>query len=377
MNFQELNEISKTFKSFKDNPTSVYNVINNTKKDELKEVYDYYFAKEKNYSIDKVVATRKILTQKLIRGIRLNDEIVNDVKNKIVIEARNNNYNKDIFHSWRPNWRILFPIYYLQFRSFVKVSLEILSEKLVNDLGMRDFVSVHINDFNGATNFGNPKCWFAIYNNTHSSQKTAWQLFFSLNSGVITYGLYNHITSDKDEIVECMVNDISYNKILKTFSKYIDNIKNDIRKDQYGRRINVNRKGNNKINVDDFFRRPINSTCIEQKHKKIQKAYLKSLVGLYGEENVILEENFIDIKVETNDIINLYEIKTYDRAIYCIRDAIGQLLLYTSRIEKKSKKQINLIVVGLGVDNLDSTKFKKYLLDNFNFNFEYKCFKDE
>lgn len=375
MNFKNLNEISRIFKGFQDNPNSVYNVINGIKKEELNEVYEYYLNKEKYYKIDKVVAARKILIKKLLKGINLNDDLVNKVTDKIQKEAERNNYEKDIFHSWKPNWRILYPIYYFNYRQIVVKSLELFADRFINDLRLNDKVSLTITDFNGSQHFGNSGCWFAIYNNTHSSQRTALQLFFLLRDGVIKYGLYDYVNKNEDKLVICKIEDISYEKILKEFSKYIEDIKKDISRKQTGGRVKTKRKGNQSVNVDGYFRNPINSTFVEQKHKKIQKVYLKSLQDNYGDKNVILEKDFIDIKVETDDLINLYEIKTYDKAIYCIRDAIGQLLLYASRLKNKPIKQINLIVIGLGEDNLDSTDFKKYLLDNFNFNFEYKYFK--
>ena len=377
MNFQSLNEISKTFKDFQDNPISIYNIVNSVKKEDLKEVYEYYSNKEKHYKINKVIAARKTLVEKLLNGINLNDDIVNKVTNKIIKEAYNNGYEKDIFHSWKPNWRILYPIYYFNIRPIVIKSLELFSDRLTKDLGLKDKVSLTINDFNGAQHFGNSGCWFAIYNSTHSSQKTALQLFFLLRNGEVKYGLYDYVNKNEDKLVKCKIEDISYEKILKEFSEYIEDIKKDISGKKNNGRVNTTRKGKTTINVDGYFRNPINSTFVEQKHKTIQEVYLKSLQDNFGEKNVILEKDFIDIKVETKDFIDLYEIKTYDKAIYCIRDTIGQLLLYASRLKTKTSKQINLIVVGLGENNLDSDEFKKYLVDNFNFNFEYKYYKYE
>lgn len=377
MDFQYLNEISKTFKGFEDNPRSIYKVVNSINKENLKEVYDYYLNKEKHYKINKVIAARKILVKELINGIKLDDDIVNKATNKIQKEAKRNNYDKDIFHSWKPNWRILYPIYYFNKRQIVIKSLKMFAERLMKDLNILDIASVTINDFNGSQHFGNTGCWFAIYNNTHSSQRTALQLFFLLRNGVVKYGLYDYVNKNEDKIVIRKVKDISYEIILKEFRKYIDDIKKDKSKKKTSGRVKATRIGNQTVNVDGYFRNPINSTFVEQKHKKIQEIYLKSLQNNYGENNVKLEEDFIDIKVETNDTIYLYEIKTNDKAIYCIRDAIGQLLLYASRLKSKTKKQINLIVVGLGEDNIDSKEFNKYLLENFNFNFEYKYHKYE
>jgi tetratricopeptide (TPR) repeat protein len=374
MDLTYINEISKVFIGFENNPLSIYNVVNSVSKDDLTNTLRYYEERQRHYKINKVIASRVLIINKLLKGIVLNEEIVDEIKNKIQKEAIKNNYKKNIFHSWNPNWRILFPIYYFKNRQSVINILKTLSERLINDLGLNDYAKQTVTDFNGSQHFGNTGCWFAIYNNTHSTQKTALQLFFLLRDGIITFGLFDYKTRNDIGLDKCLVSEITYERILEKYRQYVEIIKNDKKVGHLAQRVHRDRVGIQKININGYLRKPIESTFVRKKHNEIQEILLKSLQCIFGDTKVLLEKDFIDIKVETEREIILYEIKTYDKAIFCIRDAIGQLLLYSSRLKKVQNKKIKLVVVGLGVDNLDSNEFKKYLLDNFNFDFEYKYF---
>lgn len=377
MNLEKISEISIVFESFKQDPNAIYHALANISKTDLSETHQYYTAKSKHFKIDKVINARAVLLGKLLNNTILNDTLVDNVKRKIQNEATRKGYEKDIFHSWSPNWRILYPIYYNKYRPFVLTSLKLLANKFIDDLGLKDYADVKIVDFNGPQHFGKSSCWLAIYNKSHKSQKTALQLFFKITCDVLMYGLYDFKTKNEEQLESINIKQYSYNDVLNNFRNHIQDIINDVAKSSVNKSSKKHRKGTHTINVNDYLRKPVSSTLVEQKHKQIQQVYYDSLVGLYGEGNVELEENFIDIKVETETNIYLYEVKTYDKAIYCIRDAIGQLLLYSSRLIGKTKKQIKLIVVGLGENNLDSTDFQKYLYDNFKLDFDYEPFKLE
>lgn len=370
MNIKNINSISKVFFQFTQEDNCIYEVVNKVPKSSLQNLYSYYREKSKHYKYERVVKTRMLLLKHLLNSRKLNEQIVERIKNHIIKKARANNYQRDIFHSWKPNWRILFPIYYEQYREEVINFLHELANRLSVDLGIEDIIKVKIIDFNDAHHFGSSRCWFAIYNKSHSTQQTAFQLFFSLKNGVISYGLYKY--GAKNFLINKNVTNYKYENILLKFKKYINIIKRDIKETKNGTKPR-GRKGKLRVNVDDYFRKDVKSIKVEQRHKKIQNILSESLRGVYGgDASVSLEEDFIDIKVEGKNFIDIYEIKTYESAIYCVRDAIGQLLLYASRLNNASNKRIKLIVVGLGEDNLDVVNFKKYLLNNFGFDFTYK-----
>jgi len=369
MNLSQINRISKTFFSFSQDNEAIYKVINKIPKSFLEDLYLKYKKKSEHYKFFRVVKARMILLKHLMKGKPVNDKTVENVKTYITNNARAVNYKRDIFHSWKPNWRILFPIYYNKYREEVINYLNELAIRLSTDLKLEDSISIKVVDFNGAQHFGNPRCWFAIYNKSHKTQRTAFQLFFSIKNDEISYGLFKYRANNTLDNIR--LSQYNYSKILNGFKRHVQVIRNDIKNPSKLNKIRRQR-GKYKVNVDDYFRKSVRSTIIEQKHKKIQNILSNSLREIYRKDaTVSLEEDFIDIKVEGKDFIDIYEIKTYESAIYCVRDSIGQLLLYASRL-KNANKKVKLIVVGLGENNLDADNFRQYLFKTFGFDFTYK-----
>ena len=107
-----------------------------------------------------------------------------------------------------------------------------------------------------------------------------------------------------------------------------------------------------------------------QKHNILQEALKKKLIAKYGEENVILEKNYVDIKVIQPDKIYLYEVKSSAFASDCVREALGQILSYSHRDEDKRPKEI--IVAGQYKPNEAEVEFIKYVKKNIKLNFEYE-----
>jgi len=64
------------------------------------------------------------------------------------------------------------------------------------NLGLQDKTEIKINGFDGSRNTGDTHAWFAIYNNSHPNQKTAKQLFFSVQDGKVSCALYNRRTNE-------------------------------------------------------------------------------------------------------------------------------------------------------------------------------------
>lgn len=105
-----------------------------------------------------------------------------------------------------------------------------------------------------------------------------------------------------------------------------------------------------------------------QKHNKIQEALKKELIETYGEESVKLEEDYVDIKLIQPNYISFYEVKSSAYATDCIREALGQILLYSlNDIDHRPKKHI---VVGQypATDNdRKYINFLKTIIPNFDY----------
>lgn len=121
--------------------------------------------------------------------------------------------------------------------------------------------------------------------------------------------------------------------------------------------------------TDTQLRKGTRSYFATQRHNKIQEALRNILVKKYGEDSVVLEENYVDIKVIQEDCLSFYEVKSSPYASHCVRDALGQILLYSSNdTDKRPKKHI---VVGQYPATEQDKKYIDFLKQNLRLEFEY------
>src|SRR5205823_547290 len=58
----------------------------------------------------------------------------------------------------------------------------------------------------------------------------------------------------------------------------------------------------------------------------------------------IMEEGYVDVKYESKSALELYEVKTSPTAYKCVKEALGQVIFYSSQIA--NGKQPKIFVVG-------------------------------
>lgn len=131
------------------------------------------------------------------------------------------------------------------------------------------------------------------------------------------------------------------------------------------------RKAASGINTSEHIRTTVARSFIaQQKHSKIQKALYDLLCAEYGKENVFPEENFVDIKLIQKDYISFYEVKSSSYASECIKEALGQILLYSfNDIDERPKKHI---VVGQYPATDNEKKYIEFLKKNLKLEFDYE-----
>lgn len=129
------------------------------------------------------------------------------------------------------------------------------------------------------------------------------------------------------------------------------------------------RKATSKRNTTPQLRTVTRSYIAEQKHNKIQEKLRKLLEEKYGKSNVILEENFVDIKLVQPNYINFYEVKSSSYASECIKEALGQILLYS--LNDTDKRLKNHIVVGQYPPTENDKKYIDFLKHNLKLDFDY------
>lgn len=353
----------------------MYGIINGIKKSEIRTLLDEYNSRNKK---ERVVKARRLILEHLNNGEKVNSDVVNKICKRVQTEAEKKGYTKKIFLRWS-NGRILFPLYYEKYDIFVKSFLTELAIEIRSKLDIVSETDFHVVTFMGPQNQGAANCWLALYNNSHKSQLTAQQLMFSLWPNLVNYGKYYHKTQSRKNLTTKEYPDVTISSILKVFNRFKNDILNNTsdktkssnkKKVKKGKAKN-GRNGTYVINTSDIFRKGTEPTVITRKHSKIQKQLLEDLKNIYSKENVEAEVDFIDIKVENDDKIILFEIKAYENPIKCIKEAIGQLLLYSFNLNNPKNKKIELRVIGPNRLNKSIPKFREYIKENLNMDFDY------
>lgn len=94
-------------------------------------------------------------------------------------------------------------------------------------------------------------------------------------------------------------------------------------------------------------RRPVAATTFTPEHQNMQRKLLEKLKREYGPDAVQAEENFIDVRVETEQELIYYEIKTELDPRLVIRQALGQLLEYAFyQGRRETPTPTGLVIVG-------------------------------
>lgn len=133
--------------------------------------------------------------------------------------------------------------------------------------------------------------------------------------------------------------------------------------------IRTKRKGAGSRNIEAQIRSGGNSYVAQQKHNKIQEALVKLLSDTYGKENVLLEENFVDVKLIQPEYVSFYEVKSSSYASECVKEALGQILLYSMRdADTRPRKHF---VVGQYPATDNEKKYIEFLKSSLNLEFDY------
>lgn len=135
------------------------------------------------------------------------------------------------------------------------------------------------------------------------------------------------------------------------------------------RRRKRKRKGTSNRNTQSQTRTINRSFIVEQKHNKIQEELWKRLAKEYGEENVIFEENYVDVKLIQDNYLGFYEVKSSPYASECVKEALGQVLLYSHNDEDSREKKI--YVVGQYPANEQDKEYINFIKQNLNLEFDY------
>lgn len=220
MTIDDIVKLQLKFNQFQKNDLEIIEIINNLRKVEKLKVY-YEYQSKGNVEKQPVVFLRKRLIEFLVESEeQLTKEKIEDFKIEIARQ-----FDKNVFQAWNSYFRILYPFYYHQYKVDVVKFTENLIQNIRKDLGIEGFTKKNIVHFDGAQNQGFNRLWFAIYNSSYKSQKSAKQLFFSIFNNEFEYGLLSMKNSSINRITKSKRFD--YQEILDVYRNFILEIKND------------------------------------------------------------------------------------------------------------------------------------------------------
>ena len=130
------------------------------------------------------------------------------------------------------------------------------------------------------------------------------------------------------------------------------------------------RKGTKTKNTENQSRKGTEEYIAKQFHNELQEKLEIYLSNKFGDKNVILEENYVDVKVSQPEKIYYYEVKTAGFAEDCIKQGIGQLLSYS--FFENDPREKYLIIFGKNKATLAEIDFINYVknrLKGLNFNY--------
>ena len=194
--FNYILNLAKQYYEYSQNSEALFSAVNELSNLDLESIYSQYYIDTKTFQ--PVNLLRADIARKLISGLKINMEIINEIKNNI--RKRNFTYfeylseqytysfknykekQKDIFTTWLNPWKVLHTfIYRGSIQDKTITCLNAISKQLISDLSMTNY-NYHCVDFSGSSNFGDDKSWIALYPNDLPNHKKAYQFFFELSS---------------------------------------------------------------------------------------------------------------------------------------------------------------------------------------------------
>lgn len=125
-----------------------------------------------------------------------------------------------------------------------------------------------------------------------------------------------------------------------------------------------------KLNINDRNRHTQESVkTIEALHQKMQVAIV-DILSKEGYTDIICEAEHVDIRAKMKGIPHFFEVKTYDSAKSCIREAIGQILEYNHY--PKNNRAAEMYIIGPVKALPDDIEYLHFLRSNYKMRLFYR-----
>lgn len=120
------------------------------------------------------------------------------------------------------------------------------------------------------------------------------------------------------------------------------------------------------------YRAGVGAVIFTPEHRQMQAKLMQRLQEHYGHDRVRIEVDGIDLVVETEQEVRLYEIKTYTDPRSVIREALGQILEYAYHPLRHYDRPLRLVVVGRTPLGVDERSYLEHLNTAFHIPLEYE-----
>lgn len=228
--------LAKKYKTYFDEPDNLYEDLNKLPKEVLQDTFREYGDPDRKFQ--PVAILRAEVVRQILGGQKADNNLTEHIKDRIRKKDRDyfSSYNsrildeldefhtprRDIFANWQKPWRVFHPVFYRgTFKETVNLYLEQIAKQVIIDLELLDY-TYHTVDFYGPSNFGDVKCWIAIYPMQKNSHMSAYQFFISigaeLKAGRIAGSVLKQKEPNKVEEVK------GYNEIITEFKKQKEEI---------------------------------------------------------------------------------------------------------------------------------------------------------
>jgi hypothetical protein len=131
------------------------------------------------------------------------------------------------------------------------------------------------------------------------------------------------------------------------------------------------RKASTGKNTSSFTRKGIAPTIVTQEHNRLQEILRARLVAEYGEDVVLMEHNYVDLKVIKPSGNVLYEVKSSAYASDCVEEALGQVLRYAFHHGQGEEDAVELVVAGRYSPNGSDAEYIAFVTSQLQIHFSY------
>ncbi|MCX6321070.1 MAG: EVE domain-containing protein [Bacteroidia bacterium] len=226
-----IRNLAKLYKKYFEQPETLYEDLNRLPKEVLEDTFKEYGDPERRFQ--PVALLRAEVVRQLLNGKKATEELTELIKEKIRTKdkAYFSSYNqrilneldqyhspkRDIFANWQKPWRVFHTVFFRGvYKDTVNLYQRQIAKQVISDLELDDY-TYHVVDFCGPSNFGDDKCWIAIYPMHKNSHKDAYQFFIQIGDILKAGRIAGSELRDKkpNQVVE--IN--NYTEVISTFKK--------------------------------------------------------------------------------------------------------------------------------------------------------------